>query len=478
MTILSDDFLWGGATAANQCEGAYQADGKGLSIVDKLPAAEERVKPLFDPGHHINETFSYYPSHQSIDMYHHYQGDIALFAEMGFKAYRFSISWPRIFPTGTEEEPNEEGLKFYDRLFDELEKYHIEPIVTLNHFDTPYALVETIGGWRDRATVIHYERYCRAVMERYKDRVKYWLTHNEINMVLHIPLIGGGLIFQDGENQNQVMYQAAHHQLVASSLVTKAAREINPAFQVGCMLASGEVYPNTCHPDDMMAAIEKNREQYFFIDVQSRGFYPSYTRKLFRELDVNIHFEPGDKELLQNYTVDFISFSYYASRLVSADPLVNQQLQSGNAFASLQNPYLEQTEWGWQIDPVGLRVTMNQIYDRYQKPLFIVENGLGAIDEVNVDGSINDDYRITYMKRHLEEMIKAVDDGVELLGYTAWGCIDLVSNSTGQMSKRYGLIYVDLDDEGNGTRARRKKKSFDWYKEVIASNGEILERGV
>ncbi len=475
MAILSENFLWGGATAANQCEGAYQEGGKGLSIVDKLPAAEKRVKPLFDPAHHINDTFDYYPSHTSIDMYHSYKEDIALFAEMGFKTYRFSISWPRIFPKGIEETPNEEGLKFYDRLFDELERYNIEPVVTLNHFDTPYHLVETIGGWRDRATVDHYVKYCTVLFERYQSRVKYWLTHNEINMVLHIPLIGGGLIFEEGENRNQVMYQAAHHLLVASSLATKAAKAINPDFQIGCMLASGEVYANTCHPHDAMAAINKNREQYFFTDVQSRGYYPTYTKKLFRKLDVEIQFEAEDQEILKAYTVDFISFSYYASRLVSADPEVNQAAQDGNAFSSLENPYLEKTEWGWQIDPVGLRVTMNQIYDRYQKPLFIVENGLGAIDTVNEDGTIDDDYRIAYMEEHLKEMIKAVDDGVELLGYTSWGCIDLVSNSTGQMSKRYGLIYVDLDDQGNGTRKRLKKKSFDWYRKVIESNGEILE---
>lgn len=472
MSILRDDFLWGGAIAANQCEGAYLEDGKGLSIVDKLPGGDERKLPLFDPKHHIDDKFDFYPSHESIDFYHHYKEDIKLFAEMGFKVFRLSISWPRIFPKGIEDEPNEAGLKFYDDVFEELKKYDIEPLVTINHFDTPYYLVESIGGWRSRKMVDYYVKYSKVLFERYKEKVKYWLTHNEINMVLHIPLIGGGLIFEDNENKNQVMFQAAHHQLLASAMATKVAKEINPNIQIGCMLASGEVYPNTSHPNDVMAAIEKNREQYFFIDVQSRGYYPSYTKSMFKKLNVNLDISEEDKKVLKENTVDFISFSYYASRMISVDPEVNKSID-GNAFATLKNPYLEVTEWGWLIDPAGLRITMNQIYDRYQKPLFIVENGLGAIDKLE-DGKINDDYRIEYHRSHFIEMMKAVQDGVELLGYTSWGCIDLVSNSTGQMSKRYGFIYVDRDDEGKGTNQRYKKKSFDWYKQVIESNGEKL----
>ena len=305
---------------------------------------------------------------------------------MGFKALRLSISWPRIFPNGDESEPNEDGLAFYDELFDTLEHYGIEPIVTINHFDTPYYLAEQYGGWYNRQTIDYFVNYATVLFKRYSKRVKYWITHNEINMILHIPYIGGGLIIKDTDHKEQIMYQAAHHQLVASSLATKIAKEIDPTNQIGCMLAAGDVYPNTCNPVDIMAALKKNREQYIFIDVQARGEYPSYSKRLFDELGININKAVGDDELLKQYTVDYISFSYYSSRLESGDDEVNKHKEAGNAFASLKNPYLEASNWGWQIDPVGLRVTMNQIYDRYQKPLFIVENGLGEIDEVSEDG--------------------------------------------------------------------------------------------
>ncbi|WP_440897603.1 6-phospho-beta-glucosidase [Amphibacillus sp. Q70] len=472
---LRKDFLWGGAIAANQAEGAYQEDGKGLALVDILPAGgDQRWDALAHPEKALKTTYDHYPSHEAIDFYHSYKEDIKWFAEMGFKVFRTSISWPRIFPKGDELEPNEAGLKFYDDLFDECLKYGIEPLVTINHFDTPLYLATEYGGWRNRKLIEFYERYARVVLERYKDKVKYWLTFNEINMVLHIPFFGGGLMFEAGENEDQVKFQAAHHQLVASSLATKAAKEINGEnFKVGCMLAAGDVYPYSCHPDDMMKAIEANRNQYFFIDVQSQGEYPSYTKRMFEDLDVKIEMEQGDEEILKQYPVDFISFSYYSSRLTSADPNRYKDETSGNAFESLKNPHLEASEWGWQIDPVGLRVTMNNLYDRYKKPLFIVENGLGAVDKLEND-TVEDDYRIEYMRDHLEQMIEAVNDGVDLLGYTSWGCIDLVSAGTGEMKKRYGFIYVDRDNEGKGSGKRYKKKSFDWYKKVIETNGEQL----
>ncbi|UTR13849.1 6-phospho-beta-glucosidase [Salipaludibacillus sp. LMS25] len=471
---LKKDFLWGGAVAANQCEGAYLEDGKGVSLVDILPAGKERWEALMEPKKALTTTYSHYPSHGSIDFYHRYKEDIKLFADMGFKVFRLSISWPRIFPNGDETEPNEKGLAFYDNVFNECAKYGIEPLVTINHFDTPLGLVKDYGGWRNRKLIEFYVRFAETVLNRYKGKVKYWLTFNEINMILHIPFFGAGLVLEDDENHDQVKYQAAHYQLVASSLATKVAKEVDPHIQIGCMLAAGEIYPYTCHPQDMLKAVKENQSQYFFIDVQSRGYYPSYAQRLFKERGVSLEMDEDDRDILKRHTVDFISFSYYSSRLTSADPEVNNAQKSGNAIMTLRNPHLDATDWGWQIDPIGLRVTMNQLWDRYQKPLFIVENGMGAVDELNENNTVEDDYRIEYMRDHLEQMIEAVEDGVELMGYTSWGCIDLVSAGSGEMKKRYGFIYVDRDNEGRGTNERYKKKSFNWYKQVIESNGEKL----
>lgn len=470
-----EGFLWGGATAANQCEGAYLEDGKGLSTVDVIPQGKDR----FPVGMGKLKMFQcddehYYPSHEAIDFYHRYAEDIALFAEMGFKTFRLSISWTRIFPMGDDLEPNEKGLEFYDRVFDECLKHNIEPLVTITHFDVPMHLVETLGSWRNREMIFHYERLCEVLFTRYKDKVKYWLTFNEINMLLHLPFIGAGLVFEAGDDEKTIKYQAAHHQLVASAKATQIGKSINPNFQFGCMLAAGSTYPNTCHPEDVFKAFLQDRENYFFIDVQSRGAYPKYALNMFEQEGIHVKMAAEDFITLRENTVDFISFSYYASRLTSADPEINAQTE-GNVFASLKNPYLEASQWGWQIDPLGLRITLNALYDRYQKPLFIVENGLGAVDLPDENGLVHDDYRIDYMKAHLEAMKEAVlIDGVDLIGYTSWGCIDLVSASTGEMKKRYGFIYVDKDNDGNGTLARSKKKSFDWYKQVIQSNGAEL----
>ena len=466
------DFLWGGATAANQCEGGYKEGKRGLSNVDVQPFGKDR----FPVGMGKMKMFEcdenhYYPSHEAIDMYNHYKEDIALFAEMGFKCYRLSIAWTRIFPTGEETTPNEEGLKFYDDLFDECLKYGIEPLVTICHFDVPMNLVEKYGAWRSRKLVDLYVRYCEAIFTRFKDKVKYWLTFNEINMILHLPFVGAGLYFEEGDNEEEVKYQAAHHQLVASALATKLAHEINPKFKIGCMLAAGNTYANTCAPEDVFKSIQKDRENYFFIDVQSRGYYPAYALKELERKGISLKMKKEDEEILRENTVDFISFSYYSS---SADPEISATTE-GNVFATLKNPYLKASEWGWQIDPLGLRITMNSLYDRYQKPLFIVENGLGAVDIPDEHGEINDDYRIEYLRQHIKAMKDAVElDGVDLWGYTSWGCIDLISASTGEMKKRYGYIYVDKNNDGSGTLKRSKKKSFNWYKKVIATNGEDL----
>lgn len=469
------DFLWGGATAANQCEGAYREDGRGLANVDLAPVGKDRAAVItgemkmfeFDEQH-------FYPAKEAIDMYHRYKEDIALFAEMGFKTYRLSIAWSRIFPKGDENEPNEAGLKYYEDLFKECKKHGIEPLVTITHFDCPMHLVEKYGAWRSRELVGFYENLCHVIFNRYKGLVKYWLTFNEINMILHAPFMGAGLYFEEGENKEQIKYQAAHHELLASAIATKIAHEVDPENKVGCMLAAGANYAYTSKPEDVWASRKADRENYFFIDVQSRGEYPSYALKEMERKGITLPIQEGDLELLKEHTVDFVSFSYYSSRLQSTDPAVNEQT-SGNIFESLKNPYLESSEWGWQIDPLGLRITLNDLYDRYQKPLFIVENGLGAVDTPDENGYVADDYRIEYLAEHIKAMRDAVEiDGVDLLGYTTWGCIDLVSAGTGEMKKRYGFIYVDRDNEGNGTLNRSKKKSFDWYKKVIATNGEDL----
>ncbi|MFB5267003.1 6-phospho-beta-glucosidase [Paenibacillus enshidis] len=474
-SVFPSDFLWGGAIAANQAEGAYLEGGKGLTIVDLLPTGEHRRAimkgnvPSFTP---LKGEF--YPSHEAIDFYHRYKEDMVLFAEMGFKALRVSISWARIFPTGEDETPNEAGLQFYDDLFAEMLKHNIQPVVTLAHFDVPVHLIEKYGSWRNRKLVYLFETYSRTVFNRYKDKVKYWMTFNEINMLLHLPFLGAGLVFKEGDHIKEIQYQAAHHQLVASALATKACHEIIPDGKIGCMLAAGSFYPYTCNPEDVFQGMEKDRESYFFIDVQSRGEYPGYAKRFFKDHNLNIVMEPEDAAILKNHTVDYIGFSYYSSRTTSTDPEVVKNMTSGNVFGSVANPYLDKSEWGWTIDPRGFRITANQLHDRYQKPLFVVENGLGANDEVSPDGEINDDYRIDYLKRHIAEMGEAIKDGVEMIGYTSWGPIDIVSASSGEMKKRYGYIYVDRDNEGKGTLARRKKKSFDWYKSVIQSNGADL----
>ena len=474
---MRKDFLWGGATAANQCEGGYLEGGKGMGTVDVVPWGENRFPIMLGEMNYKDlPDDSYYPSREAIDMYHHYKEDIALFAEMGFKCYRFSLSWSRIFPTGEEEMPNEEGLKFYEEVIDELLKYNIEPVITICHFDVPLALADKYGSWKNRKLIDCFVHYCDAIFRRFKGKVKYWITFNEINMLLHLPFMGAGILFEEGENVNQVKYQAAHNELVASAMATRLAHEIDPECKVGCMLAAGNFYPYSCNPDDVWKAMEKDRDNYFFIDVQARGQYPAYAMKFFEREGITLNAEEEDYRILRENTVDYISFSYYSSRCASADPEVHKKSTAGNVMKSIKNPYLKASDWGWQIDPLGLRITLNTLYDRYQKPLFIVENGLGAADLMEADGSVSDDYRIDYLREHIKAMMDAVDiDGVDLLGYTPWGCIDLVSASTGEMKKRYGFIYVDKDNEGNGNLKRSRKKSFYWYQKVIETNGASLE---
>jgi 6-phospho-beta-glucosidase len=462
-----DGFLWGGAVAANQCEGAYLEDGKGLSIQDVTPKGGLGIvtpEPTEDNMKLIG-----------IDFYHRYKEDVKLFAEMGFKVFRTSIAWSRIFPNGDDATPNEKGLEFYDSLFDECLKYGIEPLVTVSHYETPLNLAKTYDGWKDRRLIGFYENYVRTIFTRYKDKVKYWLTFNEINSVVHAPFMSGGINTPKENLSTSDLYQAIHHELVASALATKIGHEIMPNAKIGCMVLGMPVYPLTPKPEDMIKTLERDRENLLFSDVHVRGKYPAYAKRLFKENNIQIKMEPGDEEILKN-TVDFVSFSYYMSICESTDP--NQVAGKGNLLGGVPNPYLKASEWGWQIDPKGLRYILNTLFDRYEKPLFIVENGLGAVDQLVVDENgnktVNDDYRIQYLNDHLVQVAEAIEDGVEVMGYTTWGCIDVVSASTAELKKRYGFIYVDRNDDGSGTLERYKKKSFGWYKEVIATNGKSL----
>ncbi|BAM46677.1 glycoside hydrolase family 1 protein [Amphibacillus xylanus] len=472
-----DGFLWGGATAANQIEGASNEGGKGPNIADVLPGGKIRLKILTEPGFDFKmDTEKYrYPNHEAIDFYHRYKEDIALFAEMGFKAFRLSIAWSRIFPNGDETEPNQEGIDFYHRVFDELIKHNIEPVVTISHYEMPLHLVTEYGGWRNRKVIKFFERYVTAIFTAYKDKVKYWMTFNEINSALVMPIMSLGFSRLEDEKANeQAVFQGFHHQFVASSIATKIGHELIPDSKIGCMIIYTPVYPYDCHPNNVLDALEKEQLfNYFCADVHVRGEYPSFIHRYFKKHDINVEMEPGDLELIKKYPVDYLALSYYMSRTETAD-YSGMEKSSGNIITGVKNPHLKASDWGWEIDPVGLRISLKNLYDRYRIPLFVVENGLGAFDKVEKDGTIQDDYRIDYLREHIIAIREAIADGVEVMGYTSWGCIDLVSASTGEYSKRYGYIYVDKHDDGSGTMERKKKASFYWYKKVIETNGQEL----
>lgn len=469
-------FLWGGATAANQIEGGFHEGNKGLNIADVLPGGKERLNILMNPGFdfELHPDQYDYPNHEAIDFYHRYKDDIALFAEMGFKAFRMSIAWTRIFPNGDEVEPNEEGLAFYDRVFDELQKYGIEPVVTISHYEMPLHLVKEYGGWRNRQVITFFERYARTIFTRYQKKVKYWMTFNEINSSLVMPIQGLGFSIQKEEDKYQPTFQAYHHQFVASAIAVKACHEIIPDSKIGCMILYAPVYSYDSNPENVLYALQEEQLfNYYCGDVQVRGEYSSFMKRYFKEHNIELEIQDGDLDLLKEGAVDYIGFSYYMSRTekkVKSD----EEASQGNIIGGVRNPFLKASDWGWEIDPVGLRISLNKLYDRYQKPLFVVENGLGAYDKIEEDGSIQDDYRIDYLREHVKAMGEAIEDGVELMGYTSWGCIDMVSMSTGEFSKRYGYIYVDKHDDGSGTLERKKKKSFYWYQDVITTNGEKL----
>lgn len=482
-----DNFLWGGAIAANQCEGAWNEDGKGMSVADVAMFKPNVDKKDYVSQWHIDmddirkaretDDVVYYPKRHGVDFYHHYEEDIALFAEMGFKTLRLSIAWTRLFPNGDEEKPNEKGLLFYENVFKCLRKHNIEPLVTLSHYEMPLYLVENYEGWASRQVVDMFVKFATTCFERYKDLVKYWLTFNEIDSVFRHPFTTVGIVEDNYASKNEAeeaIYKALHHQLVASALVTKYAREIIPGAQIGCMVTKTLTYPETCNPEDIYLAMMDNRTNNLYTDVQVRGKYPLWIKKLWKDKGFEIPILEGDEEILAAHTVDFISFSYYMSMVQSIHAEKREKV-GGNLTTGVKNPYLSTSEWGWQIDPKGLEISLIDLYDRYQKPLWIVENGLGYNDVVNEDGTIEDDYRINYFADHFKAIGHAIENGVEVMGYTSWGCIDIVSASTSQMSKRYGFIYVDVDDYNKGTYKRLKKKSFDWYKKVIETNGEILK---
>lgn len=467
---LPKSFLWGGAVAANQLEGAYLEGGKGVSTADCMTAGTVDQSREYTDGVMKGK---YYPSHTAIDFYHRYQEDIKLLAGMGFKCFRTSIAWTRIFPEGDETKPNEEGLLFYDRVFDECLKYGIEPIVTISHYETPYGLVKKYGSWKNRKMIDFYVRFCETIFRRYRNKVKYWMTFNEINCVAFGLETPTGIRLEEGERFEQVSLQAAHYELVASAKAVKLGHEINPGNQIGMMMLYPITYAETCKPEDQLLAQLSMDDHFYFSDVQVRGCYSRKNQKILERKNVHLDITKDDEKALSEGCVDYIGFSYYNSKVVSTDS--NREVVGGNVMNSVRNPYLKISDWGWQIDPIGLRLSLNQLYDRYQIPLFIVENGLGAADVIESDGSIHDLYRINYLRDHILEMKKAVEeDGVDLMGYTPWGVIDLISAGTGEMKKRYGFIYVDRANDGSGSLKRMKKDSYDWYRQVILSNGEKL----
>ena len=472
------DFLWGAASAANQCEGAWNVEGKGVSISDVMTSGTHKSPRRITPT--IDESKYFYPSHEAVDFYHRYKEDIALCAEMGFKIFRMSINWTRIFPQGNETVPNEAGLAFYDKVFAELKKYNIEPLVTIYHNENPFYLTGLCNGWQDRRCIDYYMNFCQVLFERYKDVVKYWIPFNEINCLTtklgnwnHAGILHPGTeFFTDQVDEPSARFAALHHQFVASARAVKLGKSINPNFRFGTMICHITVYPLTCDPEDILLTQQEDMLRNCFSgDVQVKGIYPYYIRRYFERNGISFEITQQDLQDIKEGTVDFYSFSYYMSNCITGQK--NAAQVSGNVMGGAKNPYLKATEWDWQIDPKGLRDTLNRVYDRYQVPIMVTENGLGARDVVE-DGKIHDDYRIDYLRQHIEQMRLAIDDGVDLIGYTPWSTMDLVSVSTGEMAKRYGFIYVDRDDAGNGTQNRLKKDSFYWYQKVISSNGENL----
>ncbi|WP_242326751.1 glycoside hydrolase family 1 protein [Enterococcus avium] len=482
-TFFPEHFLWGGAIAANQSEGSWNKDGRGSSVADTAPYYENQDYAKYAAFDELSieeiekrlaDKKDIYPKRWGIHFYERYEEDIALFAEMGFKALRMSISWSRIFPKGDEKEPNKAGLDFYHRVFRTLKQYDIEPIVTLSHYETPAYLATKYGGWINRKMLTFFSHYCETVISEFKDSVKYWMAFNEINVIDHSFYVGGAVPTDYIKDEKTDKYQVIHHLFMASAMAKKILKDISPNAQMGGMLARREGYAASCDPLDVLESIKDDQKNLFYSDVLVRGYYPSYIKAFFKENDINLIMEDTDEMLLKENTIDYLSFSYYMTVLSKHKIDKDTELTTGNLVNGVKNPYLESNEWGWQIDPVGLRITLEKLYDRYQLPLFVAENGIGLQEHSDGTTEIEDTQRIDYLRSHINEMGKAIKNGVDLIGYTVWGPIDIISMSTSEISKRYGFIYVDADNFGNGTFNRYKKKSFNWYKQVIASNGEEI----
>lgn len=476
---LRKDFLWGGAVAAHQVEGGWDQGGKGMSVADVMTAGDNvthtprRITDGVLPGEN-------YPNHEAVDFYHRYKEDIALFAEMGFKALRTSIQWTRIFPEGDETTPNEEGIAFYNDLIDTCLSYGIEPVITLQHFEMPWGLVKKYNGFMDKRVIDYFCRFASVCFERFGDRVKYWMTINEINNqaaqpIAHHMLQEGGVLIQDGDPKaEEMMYQSAINELIASAKAVQIGHAMNPGLMIGCMIANEPLYGATCKPEDMLEMEKANQKRYWMLDVHARGYVPAFIEKLWARKGYQIDLSDAERRVLAAGTVDYIGWSYYMSQAVAWRE-ANTDFDFYELEDIVDNPYVKKSDWGWPIDPLGIRYGLNWMEDRYHLPQFIVENGLGAYDKVELDGSIDDQYRIDYLRAHIAKMIEAVDeDGVDLLGYTMWAPIDIVSASTGEMDKRYGFVYVNKNNAGEGDLSRSRKKSFYWYKKVIATNGEDL----
>lgn len=470
-----DNFLIGGAIAANQVEGAYNEGGRGLSTIDmyKMEESGGHFELTIDEINDALKGDDYnYPKRRGIDFYHRYIEDLDLFEEMGFKILRLSIAWTRIYPNGDDCKPNQEGIDFYHNLFDEMLKRNIQPMVTICHFDTPLHLTLECNGWQSRKTLDCFNKYVETILDEYHDKVKYWLTFNELDAAIISPYLCSGILKEKTENIEFAKYQGLHHQLLGCAYASKYMHENYPDLKLGCMMTKNLKYAKTCKPEDNLTCLKETLESYTVNDVQVFGEYPYTIKKLWKKIGFNLKTEKNDLKILRENTVDFVSFSYYASLVTSYEKEDN--LTNANLLVGEKNPYLETTEWGWQIDSIGLRYSLNQLYDRYRVPIFVAENGLGAVDNFE-NKKVHDQYRINYIKEHLKQLLLAIDDGVECFGYTYWGCIDCIAASTSQMKKRYGFIYVDQDDDGKGTLNRYRKDSFYWYQRVINSNGEYLD---